>query len=267
MSDTTSRETLAARFRVWFSALLIALLLLGGSAEMGALVGAAPEPAEPAGLPRPFDDGEDTTGNRDNTIEAINRADGRLLIRGGVQINTISGPDVEPVNFAYAYSSCTDCQTFAVALQVNLIGRDSRNVVPQNVAIALNESCTRCRTVAKALQYVYTVDDPTQVPDEVFELVEEIDEELEDLIEESAEREITVAEAEARINAVVEWFYELAAHLNERREEDDRDAGGDDERRATPSPTAAPPATETPTPTASATATPAATATFRPARR
>lgn len=139
-------------------------------------------------------------GGGKNVVRVRNRSDGRLRVRGRIQLNRISGPTVEPINLAFAYSTCTDCQTIAVALQLNLISRTATYVAPQNVAIAVNYECSGCRTVARALQYTYSVDDPNAEVAEVRDLIREMERELRAVRQ---SRGITVDEAEARVNAVV----------------------------------------------------------------
>lgn len=156
-------------------------------------------------------------GGGKNIVQLHNRTDGRLRARGSVQLNRITGPAVEPVNLAKAQASCTDCQTIAVALQINLISRDARRVTPENAAVALNVGCTRCFTVARASQYVYTVDDPRQTPPEVTALIRRMDRELRSI---SSSHSITLEQAGARINAVINEFRQLGDRLDDERDED-----------------------------------------------
>lgn len=192
-------------------------------------------------------------GGGKNIVQVHNRTDGRLRARGSVQLNRITGPTVEPVNLAKAQASCTDCQTIAVALQINLIGRDARRVTPQNAAVALNVDCTRCFTVARASQYVYTVDDPRQTPPEVTALIRRMDRELRSI---SSSRGITLEQAEARINAVINEFRQLGDRLNDERDEDRDSAPPDATGTAYPAATGSvpPDATGTTSPVASPTA-------------
>lgn len=157
------------------------------------------------------------TDGRNNIIRAINRNDGRLLVRGSVQLNQITGDTVRPSNQAWAVGyQCTDCHTFAVALQVNLIGDHANTVSPENVAVALNYGCTGCVTVARALQYTFTVDDPTNVPNEVRQLIQAMEHELRKI---DNEHGVTIQEAEERVNAVIAQFRELAESLDDERDE------------------------------------------------
>ncbi len=194
-------------------------------------------------------------GGGRNNVRIVNRVDNRLRVKGNVQLNQIPGPNVAPGNVAYAYASCTDCQTFAVALQINLISRNTTSAKPENAAVAVNYQCTRCYTVARAYQYVYSVDDPKQVPDEVTQLIKELDQELNAIHQDKG---ISLADAEARINAVISRFASLAASLKETRAEE-RSASSPDvtpipETTATPdaattaaTPTAQPPSDGTAT--------------------
>lgn len=156
-------------------------------------------------------------GGGKNNVRIVNRQNSRLRVKGNVQLNQIPGPTVEPINLAYAYGSCTDCQTFAVALQINLISRNTTRVTPENAAIAVNVDCTRCHTVAHAYQYVYSVDDPMQVPQEVNDLIKELDRELRAI---HSDNSLTLADAEARIAAVIKRFTALASSLRETRDEE-----------------------------------------------
>jgi hypothetical protein len=85
-------------------------------------------------------------------------------------------------------------------------------VVPQNRAIARNDQCTRCVTVAQALQYIYTVDDPNDVPRNVRDLLSDMEKEIRDV---GRHRNIGAGEADIRINAVIDRFKELAVSLND----------------------------------------------------
>jgi putative peptide zinc metalloprotease protein len=60
-------------------------------------------------------------------------------------------------NEAYAFASCTDCRTVAVAFQVVLVAGQVDVVVPQNLSGALNYACVRCVTQALATQLVVSV--------------------------------------------------------------------------------------------------------------
>jgi len=171
-----------------------------------------------------------------NVVKAINQQDNELKVDGSIQVNHISGDSVAPVNYAYAYSSCTDCQTFAVALQINLISKTATSIRPQNTAIALNYQCTRCDTVAQALQYTYQVDDPSKLPTNVASLVKDMNDQLKDLRQ---EHNLTATQAESRITAVVAQFKGLAQSLNTQRKED----------KATTNPNAKPVPSPSPTPT------------------
>ena len=66
------------------------------------------------------------------------KTDNRLRVKAKIQLNHIPDNTVQPVNYAQAIGSCIDCQTFAVALQINL---RSRTVI----TVALNVKCTRCQ--------------------------------------------------------------------------------------------------------------------------
>jgi putative peptide zinc metalloprotease protein len=156
-------------------------------------------------------------GGGHNTVNAVNRVDNRLLVRGRVELDHIPGPTAAPVNEADAFGSCTGCQTLSVGLQVALISKDASSITPQNFASAINYQCTNCVTVARALQYVVQVDDPTQTPDDVQSLVRQMQDELQSL---SQDRSVTqAAQAEAVINNVIAQFSELTQNLSDQRQE------------------------------------------------
>jgi hypothetical protein len=199
---------------------------------------------------------EDASGDYNNIIVVENRSDNRLRMRGHVDLNRIPGSDAEPGNVAIAYSSCTDCQTFAIALQIDLISEDATTIAPQNAAVAVNDQCTRCYTVARALQYVFQVEDLHDLPPRVNQLVNRMNRELRRI---QSDRRIGATEAERRIDDVIAEFVDLADRLSDQREERDNEDEGPARTPTvtiTPSstaPLATPLVNASPVPTASAT--------------
>jgi len=153
-------------------------------------------------------------GGPSNIVIAVNQTDGRLAIRGNVQLTREPGMVAAPQNFAFARASCTGCQTIAVALQLNFASRDARYIAPQNVAVASNDQCTGCTTIALAYQVFFTVDDPTAMPDGVRDVMQHFDAELRAV---STGPTITLAEAESRIVAVCNRFMAFATAMDEQR--------------------------------------------------
>jgi hypothetical protein len=162
---------------------------------------------------------EFATGNGRNEVIVHNCADSRLRVRASIQLNTIPGRKVAPLNLAYAEGSCRECQTLAVALQIDLYsGERANDVQPENYAVAINNGCTHCVTVARAVQYVQPVDDPREISQEIQDTVAELDHELRSV---QGDPNIGLLEAEARLNAVLARFAALGGTLGDQREEHD----------------------------------------------
>jgi putative peptide zinc metalloprotease protein len=155
-------------------------------------------------------------GGPRNLVKVQNVQDNQLRVDGHVQLGRIPGPMVAPVNAAESYSSCTGCQTLAVALQVDLITPDTQQATPKNMAFAVNYQCTDCHTIALALQCVLTVDDPTQVPDTANQLMAEMRQELNQM---HGDQSLTLPDAEARVMDVVNQFQDLVVSLDQQRDE------------------------------------------------
>jgi hypothetical protein len=194
-------------------------------------------------------------GGSYNVVKVQNKNDNRLRVKAKIQINHIPGDTVRPVNYAQAIGSCTDCQTFAVALQIDLRNPTASVVAPQNAAVALNIKCTRCTTVADAYQYVVPVDDPMQVPDNVKDLIRQMQQKLNAIARTPG---ITTGEAQTQIDAVIGQFNDLALSLYQQHDQksDDDTPGATvppDATVLTPPPTAP---QDTPTAPASPTAAP-----------
>lgn len=149
-------------------------------------------------------------GGPHNVVKLVNRQDDRLRVKGNIQLNRIRGDTVAPANVAIAGASCSDCETFSIALQLNLIQENWQTFVPENAAVAANAGCTRCHTVAYALQYLIPVDDPSEVPRNVDSLVRELDQELNRI---HSDRSLTLEMAEQRLVAIVIAFSDLAMNL------------------------------------------------------
>ncbi|HEX9096043.1 MAG TPA: hypothetical protein VF990_08060 [Candidatus Dormibacteraeota bacterium] len=194
--------------------------------------------------------GYPAAGGGDNVVQVINHADGHFRMDGKVKLNRIPGPNAGPKNEAFAYSSCTDCQTMAVALEINLISPSARNIQPLNEAVALNYKCTACVTYARAIQYDIQVADPTQVPPDVRELMRQMDATM-NHIKTSGE---TFAQAFAEVNAVISEFKGLAVYLTDK----------EDTATAPMTPGASPMPSDAPSPSATATATASGSPTTSP---
>jgi hypothetical protein len=189
-------------------------------------------------------------GGSNNIVKVQNKTDNRLRVKAKIQLNHIPGDNVQPVNYAQAIGSCTNCQTFAVALQIDLRSRTATTVAPQNAAVALNVKCTGCTTVADAYQYVVPVDDPTQVPDNVRDLINQMQQQLN---ASAHDKDETAADAEAKINAIIAQFNDLGQSLYQQHDQTtDNDTPGatvpPDATVLTPTPTTVPQDTPTATP-------------------
>lgn len=192
-------------------------------------------------------------GGGNNIVKVQNKTDNRLRVKAKIQLNHIPGDTVQPVNYAQAVGSCTDCQTFAVALQIDLRSPAASVVAPQNAAVAANVNCNGCTTVADAYQYVVPVDDPTQTPDNVKDLIDQMQQELRMIADSPS---MSAADAETQINRVIAQFTGLGQSLYQQRDQTtDNDTPGatvpPDAAILTPAPDGTPSGTTTPaTPTA-----------------
>jgi putative peptide zinc metalloprotease protein len=99
------------------------------------------------------------SGN-DNAVVAINTKDGFDLFRMAFKITRATGDVVDASNGAVAFSSCTECQTIAIAFQVVLIFSDPSVITTENVAIAFNYLCELCESLAYAYQFVFSTGGP-----------------------------------------------------------------------------------------------------------
>ena len=153
-------------------------------------------------------------GGGNNIVQVINHADGHFRMDGKVKLNQIPGPNAGPQNLAFAYSSCTDCQTMAVALEINLISTTARNIQPLNQAVAVNYRCTRCVTYARAIQYDIQVDDPHQDRQDVRDLTRQMDATLKQ-IKSSHE---PFWQALEDVNKVIAEFNLLGANLKDQHD-------------------------------------------------
>jgi putative peptide zinc metalloprotease protein len=123
---------------------------------------------------------EGGSGN-DNAVVAINTKDGFDLFRLGFKITRATGEVVDASNGAVAFSSCTECQTIAIAYQVVLIFSDPSIVTTENVAIAYNYECDMCESLAAAFQFVFTTGGPVHFTAEGNRALAQLRQELQDL--------------------------------------------------------------------------------------
>jgi putative peptide zinc metalloprotease protein len=104
----------------------------------------------------------------DNQALAVNTTDNSVTYDVAIAMVWVTGEDpVLNVNEAYAFASCSDCVTVAVAFQVVVIVGSADVVVPQNLSGALNYECFRCITASIASQLVVTVDSLPGVEEQV----------------------------------------------------------------------------------------------------
>ena len=97
----------------------------------------------------------------DNQALAVNTEDGTVEYDVAIALVWVTEEDpVLNVNEAYAFASCTNCASVAVAFQVVIVLGDNDTVMPQNLAGALNSDCVNCLTYALAQQLIVTVDEP-----------------------------------------------------------------------------------------------------------
>jgi putative peptide zinc metalloprotease protein len=93
----------------------------------------------------------------DNQALAVNTEDGSVQYDVSFALVWADEDAVLNKNEAYAFASCRDCRTVAVAFQVVLVVGSVDVVVPQNLSAAVNYACVECVTYALATQLVVTV--------------------------------------------------------------------------------------------------------------
>jgi hypothetical protein len=190
--------------------LLIGLLLVGSGAATASDNIApenAPEATPTPDIPPDSDPGvilkEFPPGGPVNQVRLVNKKDGAFLARSAISLHRSSTPSVQPKNIAVAEGQCTDCATMAIAVQVFLYQRGASNIQPQNIALSVNNVCTRCITIALAFQYVVPVDDVGgPVPENVGNLLRDMERELRYFATVKTVAELDPYEASSRLRAL-----------------------------------------------------------------
>ena len=122
----------------------------------------------------------------DNKVTAVNETDGAQVFQLSIDLRRITEGPVLDQNIAQAYSSCEDCRTIAIAVQVLLLMEDIRQVVPVNVAESINYECTSCESLAYAGQLVLSTGGKVRLTGEARRTLDRIERELNALQESDA---------------------------------------------------------------------------------
>jgi putative peptide zinc metalloprotease protein len=142
-------------------------------------------------------------GQGDTTAVAVNTRDGADVFRLAFSIRRVMSETVDTSNAAVAVSSCTDCQTVAIAIQVALVFSDPDVVTPENLALAMNIECSLCDTLASAYQMVITTGGPVHLTEEGNRRIAEIRRKLLAL----RDSDLTGPELQAEVDGL---YHELA---------------------------------------------------------
>ena len=168
----------------------------------------------------------------DNFAYAANTQSGSYVYEFAFSLRR-SGAVVDETNTAIAYSHCESCRTVAIAIQVVLVMPKPKAVRPQNLALALNDTCTLCETLATAHQFVIGRGKPVRLSDAGKARIAEIRRQFEEL--RTTGDELTFDQVRARITALVAELRDVLANevnpVGERLEEREGEeaAEGDDE--------------------------------------
>ena len=100
-------------------------------------------------------------GPGDNQALAANTTDGTAEYDVAISLVWVEpGAEAGNTNEAYAFASCSDCASVAIAFQVVLVLGDNHVSAPENLAVAVNSDCVNCLTYALAKQLFVTLDGP-----------------------------------------------------------------------------------------------------------
>jgi hypothetical protein len=101
--------------------------------------------------------------SRENVAYAEVMADTGRAFDFAWDVDRQRGGALEHVNRAEARASCTGCEATAIAFQIVLAWDRPNPVVPQNLAVAINENCTGCLAAAHARQFVRVLHAPSRL--------------------------------------------------------------------------------------------------------
>jgi Mn-dependent DtxR family transcriptional regulator len=213
------------------------------------------------GLARAGDNGSSRTD--DNIVQAINTKSGSSLFKFAFSLRKVTGNVVDNTNAAIAYSSCENCRTTAIAIQIVLVVGSPDTVTPTNAAIAINENCTLCQSFATAFQFVIGV------KDESVELTRDGKRELRKILREFRalkHHNLTLQEFHARTTALGDRLRQLlktqlVSRRDRRDHDDDEDVGDEQDQEERPAPPADPATTTSTEETTTETATTESTTT------
>jgi len=136
----------------------------------------------------------------DNSAIAINTKNNSSLIETAFKIERVVQDVVTTTNAAVAVSSCSACQTVAIAIDVVFVQSDPTVYKPVNVAVAENVSCTSCATLADAYQFVISTGGAVRLTPRGQREIHQIREQLEDLERCSG---CSILDLQARVDGLV----------------------------------------------------------------
>src|SRR5207237_7732948 len=80
----------------------------------------------------------------DNAALAINTRDGKTVYRIAIKVSRNDTGVVTNTNIAFAYASCADCQTYAIAFQAVLVKNNPNIDARTDMALPRTEQCESC---------------------------------------------------------------------------------------------------------------------------
>jgi putative peptide zinc metalloprotease protein len=98
-----------------------------------------------------------------NSAVSVNTTDNTSVFHLAFTIVRSSGPAVSVSNVALAFTSCTNCRSVAIAIQVDLVWPVPTQLTAANMAVAVTSGCTTCDAVAAAFQYVIASGQPMRL--------------------------------------------------------------------------------------------------------
>jgi putative peptide zinc metalloprotease protein len=118
---------------------------------------------------------------QDNAAVAVNTRDGTSVFRLAFKIVRVNQDVVDNANVAFAFASCSECASIAIAFQAVLIFSDPSVVTTANQAWGINYLCSECFAFGWAYQNVFTTGGPVHFTAEANQELAEIRRVLQEL--------------------------------------------------------------------------------------